>query len=358
MDQDQTQGLQEHLRAAAAAGTPLNLLGGGSKAYLGRSATGDPLHIGNHQGIVNYQPKELVVTARAGTLLDDIEAELAEHEQELPFEPPRLGLGATLGGTVACGLSGPARPYAGSARDFVLGTRVLTGRAEVLRFGGEVMKNVAGYDISRLMTGAMGTLGLLLDISLKVLPRPATQRSRALEMSQAEAIATMNAWAGQPLPITATCWERGHLLVRLSGAESSVAEASAKIGGEALTDAASFWRDQIREQGHPLFAGEAPLWRLSVPPATPPLSLPGLGPEAMLIEWGGAQRWVHANLDPTKVRDAVAAIGGHATLFRGGTRSGAVFHPLPPALMRIHRNLKRAFDPQGLLNPGRLYPEL
>jgi glycolate oxidase FAD binding subunit len=357
LDSDLTQDLQAQVRAAAATATPLNLRGGGSKAFLGRAATGEPLEIGGHQGIVNYHPKELVVTARAGTPLDEIDAALAEHGQGLSFEPPRLGPGATLGGTIACGLSGPARPYAGSARDLVLGTRVLTGRAEVLRFGGEVMKNVAGYDISRLMTGAMGTLAVLLEVSLKVLPRPAAERTQALTMGQAEAIAAMNAWAGRPLPITATCWEAGRLLVRLSGAESSVDQAAAKVGGETLADAAGFWRDQVREQGHPLFAGEAPLWRLSVPPATPPLALPGLGLGATLVEWGGAQRWVHSHLDQTKVRDIVARVGGHATLFRGGTRSGAVFHPLPPALMRIHRNLKRAFDPQGLLNPGRLYPE-
>jgi len=358
LNSDLTQDLQTQVRAAAAAATLLNIRGGGSKVFLGRTAAGEPLDVGAHQGIVNYQPKELVVTARAGTGLDTIEAALAEHGQALPFEPPRLGPGATLGGTIACGLSGPARPYAGSARDFVLGTRVLTGRAEVLRFGGEVMKNVAGYDISRLMTGAMGTLGVLLEVSLKVLPRPAAERTQALEMGQAEAIAAMNAWAGRPLPITATCWVGGRLLVRLSGAEPSVIQAAMRIGGETLDDGAAFWRDQVREQGHPIFSGEAPLWRLSVPPATAPLSLPGLLPEAMLVEWGGAQRWAHTNLDQAKVRDAVAALGGHATLFRGGTRTGAVFHSLPPALMRIHRNLKRAFDPQGLLNPGRLYPEL
>jgi glycolate oxidase FAD binding subunit len=358
VEQDQTRELQERVRAAASAATPLSLRGGGSKHFLGRAATGEPLDLGGHLGIVNYQPKELVVTARAGTTLDAIDAALAGHGQQLPFEPPRLGPGATLGGTIACGLSGPARPYAGATRDFVLGTRVLTGRAEVLRFGGEVMKNVAGYDISRLMTGAMGTLGALLEVSLKVLPRPTAERTQALELDQGPAIATMNAWAGRPLPITATCWAGGRLLVRLSGAETSVAQAASQIGGEELADGTAFWRDQVREQRHPLFAGEAPLWRLSVPPATPPIHLPGMGRDGMLVEWGGAQRWVHANLDPVKVRDVAAAVGGHATLFRGGTRSAAIFHPLPPALMRIHRNLKRAFDPQGLLNPGRLYPEL
>ena len=358
MDQDQTQDLQGQIRAAAAAGTPLNLRGAGSKPFLGRAASGTPLDLAGHNGIVNYHPKELVITARAGTSLDTVAAALAEHGQALPFEPPRLGHGATLGGTIACGLSGPARPYAGSARDYVLGTRVLTGRGEVLRFGGEVMKNVAGYDISRLMTGAMGTLGVLLEVSLKVLPVAAAERTQALELDQATAIATMNAWAGRPLPIAATCWTSGRLLVRLSGAASAVDQAASQVGGEPVADGDAFWRDQIREQGHPFFAGEAPLWRLSVPPATPPLNLQGMGQTATLVEWGGAQRWVHANLEAGKVRDQIAALGGHATLFRGGTRTGAVYHPLAPALMRLHRNLKRAFDPQGLLNPGRLYPDL
>ena len=358
MEQDQTQDLQGQLRAAAAAGTPLNLRGAGSKPFLGRAASGTPLDLVGHNGIVNYHPKELVITARAGTSLDAVAATLAEHGQGLPFEPPRLGPGATLGGTIACGLSGPARPYAGSARDYVLGTRVLTGRGEVLRFGGEVMKNVAGYDISRLMTGAMGTLGVLLEASLKVLPVAAAERTQALELDQAAAIATMNAWAGRPLPITATCWTSGRLLVRLSGAASAVDQAASQVGGEPVAEGEAFWRDQIREQGHPFFAGEAPLWRLSVPPATPPLNLQGMGQTATLVEWGGAQRWVHTNLDAGKVRDQIAALGGHATLFRGGTRTGAVYHPLAPALMRLHRNLKRAFDPQGLLNPGRLYPDL
>jgi glycolate oxidase FAD binding subunit len=358
MDQDLTQHLRDRVRTAAAAATPLRLCGAGTKTFLGRVATGEPLDIAGHRGIVNYQPMELVITARAGTPLEEIAATLAEHGQALAFEPPRLGPGATLGGTVACGLSGPARPYAGSARDFVLGTRVLTGRAEVLRFGGEVMKNVAGYDVSRLMTGAMGTLGVLLEVSLKVLPKPSAERTQVLEMDQAAAIAAMNGWAGRPLPVTATCWEDGRLRVRLSGAQTSVVQAAARIGGEPLADAPRFWREQIREQGHPFFAGEAPLWRLSVPPGMPPLSLPGPIREATLVEWGGAQRWVHAHVDPVKLRDMVAVVGGHATLFRGGTRSGPVFHPLSPGLMRIHRNLKRAFDPQGLLNPGRLYPEL
>jgi glycolate oxidase FAD binding subunit len=354
MDKDLTEKLREQILAAIGEGTPLEIRGGGSKRFLGRTPTGSPLNVAGHAGIVNYQPKELVVTARCGTSLETIESALAEQGQMLPFEPPHFGPGATIGGTIACGLSGPARPYAGSARDLVLGTRVLTGRGQVLRFGGEVMKNVAGYDLSRLMTAAFGTLGLLLDVSLKVMPIPSAERSLAQEQPEPEAIGIMNAWAGSPLPITAACYDGERLYVRLAGAEAAVCQAAENIGGETIADQASFWRTKIREQGHEFFAGEAPLWRLSLPSATPPLDLPG----RQLVEWGGAQRWYRGELEPNAIRNAAAEAGGHVTLFRGGDRDGEVFQPLSPALLAIHRNLKQAFDPNGLLNPGRLYAEL
>lgn len=354
MDDDLTQELKTRVLAAIEAGTPLEIRGSGSKRFLGRTSKGDTLDVGGHTGIINYQPKELVVTARCGTSLKAIESALAEQGQMLSFEPPHFGPGATIGGTIACGLSGPARPYAGSARDLVLGTRVLTGRGQVLRFGGEVMKNVAGYDLSRLMTGAFGTLGLLLDVSLKVMPMPAAARTLALEQSEPDAIELMNTWAGTPAPITATFYDEERLYVRLAGAETSVAQAADTIGGELVEHQDELWRMQVREQGHGFFAGDAPLWRLSLPSATPPLELPG----RQLIEWCGAQRWYRGELAPDSIRKAVAQAGGHATLFRGGDRDGEVFQPLPPPLMAIHRNLKQAFDPDGLLNPGRLFAEL
>jgi glycolate oxidase FAD binding subunit len=340
--------------AAAEAGKHLNIKGSGSKSFLGRIPSGEALGVTAHAGIVNYQPMELVLTARCGTTLAEIEALLAEHGQMLPFEPPRFGPGATIGGTIACGLSGPARPYLGAARDLVLGTRVLTGRGEVLRFGGEVMKNVAGYDISRLMTGAFGTLGVLLEVSVKVLPLPAASRTLVQERSPAEAMELMNRWAGRPLPVTATCYDGERLYVRLSGADMGVTQAVKDMGGDPLAKADVFWRDKIREQGHGFFAGDAPLWRLSVPQATPPIDLPG----KQLIEWGGAQRWLRTDADGKTVRATAQRAGGHASLFRGGDRGDEVFHPLSPALAMIHRSLKRAFDPQGLLNPGRLYADL
>jgi glycolate oxidase FAD binding subunit len=351
MSMDLTQTLQSRISGASKTRTRLRIRGSGTKDFLGRTPLGDPLDVAGHTGIVNYQPKELVVTARCGTSLEEIESTLAEQRQALPFEPPRFGPAATIGGTIACGLSGPARAYCGAARDMVLGVRVLTGRGEVLRFGGEVMKNVAGYDISRLMTGAFGTLGVLLEVSMKVLPIPAATRTLARECGEAEAIAQMNRWAGRPLPVTATCFDGERLYVRLSGSAQGVDRAVADIGGEQIESGNAFWRDKIRDQGHGFFAGDQPLWRLSLPQSAPPLELSG----KQLIEWGGAQRWLRTDAVSGTIRAAAAVAGGHAGLFRGGDRDGEVFHPLPAPVLALHRNLKRAFDPDGLLNPGRLY---
>ncbi len=356
MSGDQTPELQQRLRTAAAECRPLALFAGGTKTFLGRMPIGEPFAVGGHRGIVSYQPKELVITARTGTPLEQVEACLAEQGQHLAFEPPYFGPGATLGGTIACGLSGPARASAGAARDFVLGVRLLNGRGEVLRFGGEVMKNVAGYDISRLMVGAFGTLGLLLDISLKVLPRPAATATLVQERDAASALEQMARWGGQPWPISATCHDGEQLYVRLAGAGPAVDAAVSRLGGEPLPEplATAFWREQVREQGHGFFGGEGTLWRLSVPPATPPIALPG----KQLIEWGGAQRWLRSPAGADTIRSRAQALGGHATLFRGGDRSGAVFHPLSAAQLALHRRIKHAFDPAGLFNPGRLYAEL
>lgn len=353
MSQDQTRILQEQLLAAAADGTRIAIRGSGSKRDLGRPAAGAPLDVTGHRGIVSYEPKELVVTARGGTTLEELEAELTRRGQMLAFEPPRFGPGATLGGTIAAGLSGPRRAYAGSARDFVLGTRVLTGRGEVLRFGGEVMKNVAGYDISRLMTGAWGTLGVLLEVSLKVLPRPAGELTLVQSRGTADALEAMNRWAGRPLPVSATCHDGERLYIRLSGAASAVDQARAVIGGDPLEDGAGFWSGRIREQGHAFFAGGTPLWRLALPSAAPMPALSG----KWLIEWSGGQRWLRSDAEAEMIRSAAARLGGHATLFRHGDREGPVFHPLPAPLLELHRRLKNAFDPQGLLNPGRMYAD-
>lgn len=337
--------------AAAAARTPLSIVGAGTKRFYGRAATGAHLSLAGHTGIVDYAPTELVITARAGTQVVEIERALAEQRQMLAFEPPHFGSGATLGGTIACGFSGPRRPYAGSARDFVLGVTCLAGNGEVLRFGGRVMKNVAGYDVSRLMTGSLGTLGALLEISLKVLPQPEHELTLVRAADTGTALALLAEWGRQPWPLSASAFDGKRLWLRLSGTAAAVASACAALGGDVDLDGARFWT-ALREHTLPFFAGEAPLWRLSLAPATPPLDLPG----DWLYDWGGAQRWLRSDAPVASVRRAATAVGGHATLFRGGVRDD-VFHPLPPALMSLHKRLKDVFDPHGIMNPYRLYRE-
>ena len=340
--------LCERIRGAASRKERLRIRGGGTKDFYGAMVDGETLDISPYAGVVAYEPKELVLTVRAGTRLAQVEATLAAQRQMLPFEPPHFGGAATIGGAVACGLSGPRRPYAGSARDFVLGTRVANGKGEDLSFGGRVIKNVAGYDVSRLMTGALGTLGVITEISFKVLPKPPAETTLVYELDEAAAIEQANLWAGQPLPLSATAWQDGKLRVRLSGAATAVAAAKAKMGGEEI-DPGDYWRD-LREHRLAFFSSDA-LWRVSVPQTTEPV----MHDHAQLIEWGGGLRWIAGDLDPLTLRSTVERVGGHATLFRGGDKSVGVFHPLKPALLKIHRRLKEAFDPAGILNSGRMY---
>jgi glycolate oxidase FAD binding subunit len=347
MDDFVTQ-LCERVRDHCARKAPLRIRGGGSKDFYGEELQGETLDMAPYAGIVAYEPKELVLTVRAGTPLAKVEAELASQRQMLPFEPPHFGDAATIGGVVAAGLSGPRRPYAGAVRDFVLGTRIVNGKGEDLSFGGRVIKNVAGYDVSRLMAGALGTLGVITEISFKVLPRPPAEATLEYEMDEPNAMLEVNRWAGRPLPLSATSWEAGRLRVRLSGAETAVAAAKGKMGGEAI-DAGDYWRE-LREHRLAFFADAQPLWRVCVPQTTEPLALPF----AQLVEWGGGLRWMSGDADPLAVRSTVERAGGHATLFRGGDRAG-VFHPLKPPVMKIHRRLKEAFDPSGILNPNRMY---
>jgi len=349
-DFDDSQLLLEQVNQALENATPLRIQGSNSKGFLGRTTAGEILDTRAHRGIVSYDPTELVITARCGTPLSELALALDAAQQMLPCEPPSFGDGATVGGMIACGLSGPRRPWSGSVRDFVLGTRVITGQGKLLRFGGEVMKNVAGYDLSRLMTGSYGCLGLITEVSLKVLPKPRKVLSISLEMDPERALLRLAEWGQQPLPISAACHDGTRLHLRLEGGEGSVAAAHERLGGERLD--ASYWED-LNEQRLSFFDEDQPLWRLSLPHNTPRLSLPG----RQLIDWGGAQRWLKSDAEAAFIRQVVDEVGGHVTCFSHGL-TDTPFQPLPPALMRYHRNLKQQLDPRGIFNPGRLYAEL
>lgn len=346
---DALQQFQETIRSAVANKTPLRIRGSGSKDFYGVSLEGDVLDTRGYSGIVEYEPTELVFTARAGTPLREVEAALADKGQMLPFEPPHFGPGATFGGSIASGLSGPRRAYLGAARDFVLGVRLLNSAGEDLQFGGQVMKNVAGYDVSRLLTGSFGTLGLILEISVKVLPIPDEEQALRLEMDETQAIETMNRFAGQPLPLSATCFVQGSLYIRLSGAASAVSAARKQLGGEAI-DGKPFWQS-VREQAHPLFDSTCSLWRLSMKSTAAPLAL---GPT--LLEWNGSLRWISGEAELEHMHAAASQAGGYATAFRGPNSPKAIQH-LPPAMMALQKKIKLALDPEGIFGPHRLHAE-
>lgn len=367
--------LADRVRAAAVAGTPLRIRGGGSKDFYGQSLHGELLDMSPFSGVISYEPSELVVTVRAGTRLAELEALLASQGQCLPFEPPHFGPHATVGGMVASGLNGPARASVGAVRDFLLGVVLLNGRGERLTFGGQVMKNVAGYDVSRLMAGAMGTLGVLLEVSLKVLPLAPAEATLMCRLPQQPVLDLLNHWGGQPLPLNASCWvhdpgapPQDFLFVRLRGAVAAVQSAGPRMmadvqaaGGQAVVmgnaQAGADW-DACREQTLPFFTQppslDACLWRLSVPQTTPALALPF--PE--LVEWHGGLRWIWAPAQAAGLlRQAAQKSGGHATLFRRSADTPAdlpVFTPLPPVQQRIQRELRQQFDPAGVFNPGRI----
>ena len=352
--QDNSEALLQQVRQAIDARTPLFIQGGASKRFLGRPLPDDVqvLDLTRHHGVVSYDPTELIITARAGTRLSELNATLERGGQMLACEPPSFGAGATVGGMVAAGLSGPRRPWAGSVRDFVLGTRMISGLGTALRFGGEVMKNVAGYDVSRLLAGSYGCLGVITEVSFKVLPKPRSSMSVRLDMSLTQALQQLGEWGQQPLPITAASHDGGSLRLRLEGNEGSVQAARAQIGGEEIN---ADWWEALREHALPFFdttTDARPLWRLSLPLWAAPLDLPG----EQLADWGGAQRWLRSDAPVETVRAAVEAAGGHATCFTAG-HSDTPFHPLPAATLRLHRSLKSRMDPQAVFNPGRMYRE-
>lgn len=354
-DHDAGELLAERIRRADAEKTPLRIVGGDTKAFYGRAVDGEPLSTTAHRGIVHYDPVELVVSVRAGTPLAALEAALDAEGQRLACEPPHFGATATVGGMVAAGLSGPRRPWAGAVRDFVLGIRMIGHDGKQLRFGGEVMKNVAGYDLSRLMVGAQGCLGVLSEVSFKVLPKPAATRSLRLAMPLETALERLAEWGRKPWPISAASYHDGALNLRLEGGAGSVALTAERLGGETLED--DYWT-ALREQRLALFASDdsRPLWRLSLPNNIPPLALDG----DVLYDWAGAQRWLRSDASATTIHEAAARAGGHASCFRDrhGANPAEPFAPLPPVLAKYHQRLKQQLDPYAIFNPGRLYEAL
>ncbi|MGA2397937.1 MAG: glycolate oxidase subunit GlcE [Steroidobacteraceae bacterium] len=354
--------LKDRIRAACVRRAPLQIVGGGTKAFYGEPPRGEPLSLRDLAGITSYEPSELVVTVRAGTPLAELESVLAAKGQCLPFEPPRFATGGTVGGMVAAGLAGPSRAAVGALRDYVLGLTLLDGRGELLTFGGQVMKNVAGYDVSRLIAGSWGVLGIICEVSLKVLSAPAATATLQFEWGEQRALEEIARWRARPLPLQASVWCDGRLRIRLAGSRAAVFEARARLGGTEVDPQAAFafW-ESVRDHQHEFFLLEADelgkgtaLWRLSVPPTAEAFLLSG----RQFVEWGGAQRWWRTAAPAAELRAKAVGAGGHATLVRAADKSGGAFAPLGGELMRIHRALKSAFDPERILNPGRLYADL
>ena len=350
MTADLTEALADQVRAAAAESRPLRIVGGDTKAWYGRITQGERLEVAGHRGVIDYDPCELVITARAGTPLVEIEALLDQNEQMLGFEPPVFGPASTIGGVIAAGLAGPSRPFAGAVRDHVLGARILDGRGRVLRFGGTVFKNVAGFDAFRLMCGAMGTLGVIMDVSLRVTPRAEARAARSFQQDWSTARVWLSALMRRPLPLDGAFHDGERLHLRLSGPSAGVAAAASELGGEG--EESVIW-EALRHMRSPPLDAER-LWRLSVPHTAARETAGG----RELIDWAGAQRWIATDAPSERVRAIAAAAHGHATLFRGARPGEDAFAPLPAAMFALHGRLKSVFDPVRVLNPGRLYEGL
>lgn len=342
--------LVEAVRVAAENRTRLSIKGGGSKFFIGREIIGESLDITRHSGILEYEPTELVLTARAGTSIKDVTKLLADNDQICPFEPFNNGGDATLGGTLACNISGPARPWRGSIRDAMLGARLINGHGEHLKFGGQVLKNVAGYDVTRLQAGAMGTLGVITEMTFRVLPKPAAIVTLVNEMEASDAILRMTQLMGRPWPLSGVTWVANKLYIRLQGAERAVEGAIRELGADTAVESHPVW-EGIREQSLQFFAGDLPTWRFSVD-AT---STHRMADQSWLVDWGGALRWLRGHYGKNELETLAHEMGGHVSLFRHGNRTGEIFHTLTPAMQILQKNLKNAFDPLGILNPGRMY---
>jgi glycolate oxidase FAD binding subunit len=343
--------LATQVAAIAAAGGAAEIVGSGSKRFYGEPVSGVELEVAGHSGIIDYDPAELVITLRAGCRVSEVEALLAQNRQMFGFEPPHFGPDATIGGMVASGLAGPRRAFAGSIRDFVLGAKLLDGRGNVQQFGGRVIKNVAGFDLSRLLVGSLGTLGIILEVSIRVVPMFASEATLAFEHADADAhILWINQLGSEPHPISASAWHGGTSHLRLSGSEQGVNHAVGELGGERV----DFDWSALRELESDFFAAAEPLTRVALPPASADLAAAA----EQLIEWGGARRWLSGEVDIEALRQEASAEGGSVTAFRGHAEGVAVFHPLAPAILKLQRNLKSSFDPAGIFNAGRIYPGL
>jgi len=340
---------------ASKEGTGLEIRGGGTKRFLGNPPTGEVLEVGDIRGIIEHDPSELFVTAYGGTKIDALDAALAEANQMLGFEPPMHGAESSIGGVLACGLSGPRRPSSGACRDFMLGVTMIDGSGEVLSFGGKVIKNVAGFDVTRLMAGSMGAFGVIVEVTMRVVAKPIKETTVSLELSEEQAALRANEIIASGLPVSASCWHSGALRLRLSGSEAGVKRSVDEIGGEVVReqDSDPFWKS-IRNQTHPFFSPGRSLWKITTPPLADPIGVEG----ESLVEWNGALRWVSTDMPPEIVRKKADEAGGAATLFRAGAGLEDVRErfPEPPAkLKELHQQLMKTFDPDGILNPGRIY---
>jgi glycolate dehydrogenase FAD-binding subunit len=351
-DRDDSERLRGAVAKASESERPLAIFGRGSKTFIGPPALGDMLAIGDHSGVVDYRHDELMLTARSGTPLVELRRILAGHDQMLAFDPPMFAGDGSFGGAIATGLSGPGRPWYGAARDAVLGVTLINGRAQCLRFGGQVMKNVAGYDVSRLMAGAFGTLGVLLDISVKVMPCPQYESTRAFELDRDAALARVVSWSRSPLPLSATCHVDGVLYVRLSGTERGVRAAATALGGEEIAYPGKFW-DSLRDHTHEFFHRvdeESVCYRVVLPPAAASPAVDG----EWLTEWGGAQRWLSTSVPRQRIEPLVRGLGGYLAQFTGLKWP----EQLDKGALKYYRRLKDAFDPNAILNRGRLFQEI